>query len=231
MKRIFKILLLILFTNTLMSQESNTAKSYDQKYAARLLKQANKQMGLLKYAYAIPLYKNYLLAGGKQDTFALKNVGYAYKMVNKYDSALAYYTKAKDAGVNTGNITAELAAVLGQYKTAINEYEQLNLDNKNLLNDSRIYGFSNISKFYADSLDYKIYNTKLNTPYNDFNAVPFRDGLVFESNRVLTKKRRKKTLMLSLEFGWDGAGYSSLYYIENTKNIRIDSATGLIIND
>lgn len=235
MKRIIYITFFIGLVNLTKAQEAPAPKPtaylpqkisvVDNKVAARILKQANKQMGLLKYAYAIPLYKNYLLAGGKQDTFALKNVGYAYKMVNKYDSALAYYTKAKDAGVNTGNITAELAAVLGQYKTAINEYEQLNLDNKNLLNDSRIYGFSNISKFYADSLDYKIYNTKLNTPYNDFNAVPFRDGLVFESNRVLTKKRRKKTRMLSLEFGWDGAGYSSLYYIENTKNIRIDSAT------
>ena len=209
------------------SSISSTAKKIalvDNKIAARILKQANKQMGLLKYAYAIPLYKNYLLAGGKQDTMAYKSIAYAYKLVNQYDSALLYYTKAKNAGVNIHNTIAELAAQMGNYKKAANDYEQLNEEDKNLLNDSRIFGFTNIDKFYADSLDYTIYYTKLNSPYNDFNAVPFRDGIVFESNRVITKKRRKQTRMVSPEFGWDGAAYSSLYYVENAKKLRIDTA-------
>jgi outer membrane protein OmpA-like peptidoglycan-associated protein/tetratricopeptide (TPR) repeat protein len=236
MKRIIYIVLLTLInvaiTSELIAQQPSTTTSttakknvvVDTKPTARILKQANKQMGLLKYAYAIPLYKNYLKAGGKQDTLALKNIGSAYKLVNQYDSALLYYTKAKDAGVKINNTIAELAAQMGNYKKAINDYEQLNEEDKNLLNDSRIFGFSNIGKFYADSLDYTIYYTKLNSPYNDFNAVPFRDGIVFESNRVITKKRRKQTRIVSPEFGWDGAAYSSLYYVENTKGIRIDTA-------
>ena len=238
MKRIIYIVLLtimnVAMTSELIAQQTaaTTATSaaikkiavVDNKIAARILKQANKQMGLLKYAYAIPLYKNYLLAGGKQDTLALKNVGYAYKLVNQYDSALLYYTKAKNAGVNIHNTIAELAAQMGNYKKAANDYEQLNEEDKNLLNDSRIFGFTNIDKFYADSLDYTIYYTKLNSPYNDFNAVPFRDGIVFESNRVITKKRRKQTRIVSPEFGWDGAAYSSLYYVENAKKLRIDTA-------
>jgi outer membrane protein OmpA-like peptidoglycan-associated protein/tetratricopeptide (TPR) repeat protein len=223
MKRIIYIAFLIALANLSMAQQAPTQKITDNKAAARIYKQANKQMGLLKYAYAIPLFKNYLQSGGKQDTTTYKNIGYAYKMLNKYDSALVYYSKAKVAGVNTGNITAELAAILGNYKTAVNEYEQLNTDNKNLLNDSRIFGFTNLNKFYADSLDYTIYATKLNSPYNDFNAVPYRDGIVFESNRVLTKKRRKQIRIVSAESGWDGASYSSLYYVESTKGIRIDT--------
>ena len=223
MKRIIYIAFLIALANLSIAQQATTQKIVDNKAAARIYKQANKQMGLLKYAYAIPLFKNYLHAGGKQDTNTFKNIGYAYKMLNKYDSALLYYTKAKEAGVNTGNITAELAAILGNYKTAVNEYEQLNIDNKNLLNDSRIFGFTNLSKFYADSLDYTIYGTTLNSPYNDFNAVPYKNGLVFESNRVLTKKRRKQTRIVSPEFGWDGAAYSSLYYVETTNNLRMDT--------
>lgn len=166
--------------------------SADTKTTARILKLANKQMGLLKYAYAIPLYKNYLHAGGMQDTLAYKNLGYAYRLVNKYDSALLYYTKASDEGAKIGNVIAELSAQLGNYKKAIKDYQQINNKYKNLLNDSRIFGFSNPNNFYADSLDYTIYYTKLNSPYNDFNAVPYREGLVFESNRVLTKKEENK---------------------------------------
>jgi outer membrane protein OmpA-like peptidoglycan-associated protein/tetratricopeptide (TPR) repeat protein len=222
MKRIIYIAFLIGLVN-LSKAQTQKMKVLDSKVAARIYKQANKQMGLLKYAYAIPLFKNYLQAGGKLDSTTYKNIGYAYKMLNKYDSALTYYSKAKEADVNTGNITAELAAILGNYKTAVNEYEQLNTDNKTLLNDSRIFGFTNLSKFYADSLDYTIYGTKLNSPYNDFNAVPYKNGLIFESNRVLTKKRRKQTRIMSDEFGWDGATYSSLYYVENTNNLGIDT--------
>lgn len=210
-------------TTTATNFTANKTAVTDTKTAARILKQAKKQMSLLKYAYAIPLFKNYLLAGGKQDTLAYKGLGYAYKLVNKYDSALVYYTKASDAGVKMNNVIAELSAQLGNYKKAVKEYEQLNEENKNLLNDARIFGFTNLSKFYADSLDFTIYNTKLNSPYNDFNAVPYRGGVVFESNRVLTKKRRKQARIVSPEFGWDGASYSSLYYVENTNNLRIDS--------
>ena len=208
----------------LITTAAASKTSADTKTTARILKLANKQMGLLKYAYAIPLYKNYLHAGGMQDTLAYKNLGYAYRLVNKYDSALLYYTKASDEGAKIGNVIAELSAQLGNYKKAIKDYQQINNEYKNLLNDSRIFGFSNPNNFYADSLDYTIYYTKLNSPYNDFNAVPYREGLVFESNRVLTKKRRKQTRILSREFGWDGAAYSSLYYVENIKQLRVETA-------
>ncbi|MEY4382103.1 MAG: hypothetical protein RJA92_1483, partial [Bacteroidota bacterium] len=236
MKRIYIVLLILMnaaiITESIAQQvytklittAAASKTSADTKTTARILKLANKQMGLLKYAYAIPLYKNYLHAGGMQDTLAYKNLGYAYRLVNKYDSALLYYTKASDEGAKIGNVIAELSAQLGNYKKAIKDYQQINNKYKNLLNDSRIFGFSNPNNFYADSLDYTIYYTKLNSPYNDFNAVPYREGLVFESNRVLTKKRRKQTRILSREFGWDGAAYSSLYYVENIKQLRVETA-------
>jgi len=224
MKRLIYIVLFIVTSNLILAQHSSIIMAPDTKQAAHILKLANRQMGLLKYAYAIPLFKNYLFAGGKQDTVAYKSLGYAYKMVNQYDSSLLYYTKAENEGVKVNNIIAELFAQIGNYTKAIKDYERLNAENKNLLNDSRIFGFHNIDKYYADSLDYKIYNTKLNSPYNDFNAVPFREGIVFESNRVITKKRRKQTFFVTPEFGWDGAAYSSLYYVENTHHLRIDTA-------
>ena len=220
MKRILNILLLLLLSTQMMAQGFKASPN-------RILKQANKQFSLLKYAYAIPLYKTYLIAIGNEvkpsDSIVYKNLGEAYRLVNEYDSALVYYKKALNSGVVVGNKIAELQAMVGDYENAQKEYKAIVANNRSLFNDSRLYGFSNVNKFYADSLDFKIYPTKLNTPYNEFNAVPFKEGIVFESNRVITKKSKKRTQVVSKEFAWDGAGYSRLFYVKNTKDIRVDT--------
>lgn len=220
MKRIFNLLLLFLMSIQLMAQGTKTPP-------ARILKQANKQFSLLKYAYAIPLYKSYLLSIGNNikstDTIVYKNLGEAYRLVNEYDSALLYYKKAANVGVNVGNLIPELQAMVGDYSNAQKGYEAIVAKNKSLFNDSRLYGFSNVSKFYADSLDFKLFPTKLNTPYNEFNAVPFKEGIVFESNRVITQKKKKRTLVLTKEFAWDGAGYTRLFYVNDAKELRVDT--------
>ena len=227
MKRILNILLLILLSNLMITQVSSQLAGSNPKQTARILKQANKQFSLLKYAYAIPLYKTYMTAIGKDvkptDSIVYKNLGEAYRLVNEYDSALLYYTKAANWGVVVGNKIAELQAMVGDYANAQKGYQSIVANNRSIFNDSRLYGFSNVSKFYADSLDFKIFTTKLNTRYNEFNAVPFREGIVFESNRVITKKKKKRTQILTKEFAWDGAGYTRLFYVNNAKDIRVDS--------
>ena len=211
----------------MITQVSSQLAGSNPKQTARILKQANKQFSLLKYAYAIPLYKTYLTAIGKDvkptDSIVYKNLGEAYRLVNEYDSALLYYTKAANWGVVVGNKIAELQAMVGDYANAQKGYQSIVANNRSIFNDSRLYGFSNVSKFYADSLDFKIFTTKLNTRYNEFNAVPFREGIVFESNRVITKKKKKRTQILTKEFAWDGAGYTRLFYVNNAKDIRVDS--------
>ena len=227
MKRILNILLLILLSNLMITQVSSQLAGSNPKQTARILKQANKQFSLLKYAYAIPLYKTYMTAIGKDvkptDSIVYKNLGEAYRLVNEYDSALLYYTKAANWGVVVGNKIAELQAMVGDYANAQKGYQSIVANNRSIFNDSRLYGFSNVSNFYADSLDFKIFPTKLNTWYNEFNAVPFREGIVFESNRVITKKKKKRTQILTKEFAWDGAGYTRLFYVNNAKDIRVDS--------
>ena len=185
---------------------------------------ANKQMKLYKYAYAIGLYKNYIKKEGG-DTLVFKQLGEAYKLVNQYDSALIYFNKASNLGAKLDSILPELHAITGNYSIAKQEYEKLIAINKTLYKDRRFYGFSNIEKFYADSLDFHIFQTKLNTPYNDYNVVPYKDGLVFESNRVNTKYKKRVLKQVSPEFAWDGSGYSKLFYIKNINDIRIDTSS------
>jgi outer membrane protein OmpA-like peptidoglycan-associated protein len=144
-------------------------------------------------------------------------------MINQIDSALWYYNIAKNEGLKTGTNIPELQAQLSKYDSAKYNYEQLIIDNKTKLYELRLSGFSNFNKFYEDSLDYQIFNTKFNTIYNDLNIVPYNSGYVFESNRFLNNKKQKSKKVLSPEFSWDGNPYSSLYYVSNTHNIRVDS--------
>ncbi len=206
-----------------------------QRKAVRILKQANKEASKYRYAYAIPLYKTYIIKGGK-DSSVYKKLGEAYKFVNQFDSAIKYYKVAAKAGIELNNELAELFAATGNYENAKKEYEIISEKNKSLLADARLYGFSNINKFFIDSLDYKIYPTLLNTVYNEFNAVPYKEGLVFESNRIASTKIKKKRSnkikqIFSPEFAWDGASYSKLYYISSIKDIRTDSFPVVQWND
>ena len=144
----------------------------------KIIRTANIEMQALRYAYAIPLYKSYLLKGGT-DTLAYKNIAASYFKVHQYDSALKYYQLAETKGAIATNKIPELYATLGNYNKAKELYTSLQAENNTLITSARIYGFSNTDKFKKDSLDYKVYNTIINTPYNEYNAVLYKEGLVF----------------------------------------------------
>ena len=226
-----KIIYILIF---LMAFQDGSAQSRKVK---KILRTANYEMSSLRYAYAIPLYKSYLMKGGS-DTTAYKNLASSYLKVHAYDSALQYYQIAKDKGVNTLNIIPELYAFVGNYKKAKELYLNLIAENNTLLSNARVYGFSNLDKFTKDSLDYKIAYTNINTPYNDYNAVLYKEGLVFESNRVnkIYKKRKSKKKKdifkkYEQEFAWDGAGYSKLYFIPSTDSIHKGSISARFYNE
>ena len=226
-----KIIYILIF---LMAFQDGSAQSRKVK---KILRTANYEMSSLRYAYAIPLYKSYLMKGGS-DTTAYKNLASSYLKVHAYDSALQYYQIAKEKGVNTLNIIPELYAFVGNYKKAKELYLNLIAENNTLLSNARVYGFSNLDKFTKDSLDYKIAYTNINTPYNDYNVVPYKEGLVFESNRVnkiykKKKGKKKKDIFKKYEqeFAWDGAGYSKLYFIPSTDSIHSDSISTRFYNE
>jgi outer membrane protein OmpA-like peptidoglycan-associated protein len=213
-----KIVLYILFL--LLSTIANA----QTKKGRNLLKVANQEYNNLRYSYSIPFYKKYLSIY-PNDTLALKNMASAYKNVNQYDSALKYIEKAVSLGHKSYYLLPELLATVKKYDEAIINYSALPDSVKTKIVDARIYGFNNWSNFYKDSIDYKIFNTILSTPYNEYNVVPYNSGLIFESNRLPIKKRRFNlfNLFKKYEFGWDGAGYTKLYFRSNKDNIRTDS--------
>ena len=212
----FALYILFLLLSTIANAQTKKGRN--------LLKVANQEYNNLRYSYSIPFYKKYLSIY-PNDTLALKNIASAYKNVNQYDSALKYIEKAVSLGHKSYYLLPELLATVKKYDEAIINYSALPDSVKTKIVDARIYGFNNWSIFYKDSIDYKIFNTILCTPYNEYNVVPYNSGLIFESNRLPIKKRRFNlfNLFKKYEFGWDGAGYTKLYFRSNEDNIRTDS--------
>ena len=212
MKRVIYILLIIASTLSLNAQNNKQTK---------LLKRANKELSDLRYAYAIPLFKAYLLKMPK-DANALKSLSLTYKKLNQYDSALLYMKLAITNGAKLDNNVPELYATVGNYNSAKLSYQELMGTNKSKLSEARLFGFTNTKKTVADSLDFTIFNTKINTGYNEFNATLFNGGIVFESNRIKLKNKSKRALR-EAEFAWDGAGYSNLYIYPSIEDIKTDT--------
>ena len=111
-------------------------------------------------------------------------------------------------------------------------YKQLIDSNKTKLSDARYFGFTNVIKMLNDSLDFRIFNTKINSKWNEFNGVLYDNGLVYESNQFTNSIKRNKFFLFNIlkskrsaimpEFAWDGAGFSQLYFSSNLDSIRTD---------
>jgi tetratricopeptide (TPR) repeat protein/outer membrane protein OmpA-like peptidoglycan-associated protein len=219
---------LLLILMLAMSIHGLQAQSRKQK---GLLKLAQQEYKNLRFAYAIPAFKQYLLLK-TNDTTALVQLGNCYQKVNQYDSAVKYFDLAFTAGVQYNINMAEAHATLGDYDKANMIYKQLIENNKTKLIDARYFGFTNVIKMLNDSLDFRIFNTKINSKWNEFNGVLYDNGLVYESNQFTNSIKRKKFFILNLlqskrssnlsEFAWDGAGFSKLYFYSNIDSLRTD---------
>ena len=186
-----------------------------------LLVLARTEINQLRYSYAIPFLKRYLKQS-PPDSISLAMLGYCYKMQNRFDSAIYFYEKLDNLVMTNGNELPELYATVGNYESAIATYQKC-LDNAadNTTTTYQLYlnrqnGFVNRKIFNRDSLDYTVNYLSINTPYNEFGAVFFDSGFVFESNR-------SKRLTSSNEFGWDGLPFTKLYYQIKAEGITTDS--------
>ena len=170
---------ILIFLLLAISFNALDAQSRKQKGLFKLAKQEFSQ---LRFSYAIPVIKKYLLTDPK-DTSALILLAKSYQNVYQIDSAVKYYDIAILSGVNYNSDMAETHAILGNYDKTIDIYKRLIDSNKTKLADARLYGFNNRKKFVGDSLDFKIYNTKINTSFNEFNGVLYQNCLMYETNQ------------------------------------------------
>ena len=220
MKRLLYILLFLTATSAIAQSKKDKA----------LLRLAKNEYNHFRYSYAIPVFKSYLQKKAN-DTIALKMLSDCYQKLNAYDSALFYQEKAVLLGATKTKQLAELYANNNDYAKAKDLYAYFLSEEITKTAEARLYGFKNTTGMLADSLDYRLHNLSINTPFNEFNGVLYKDGLVLESNRIkmplIPKKFIKRFFTRTPkphEFAWDGAGFSKLYYYPNIDSIRIDSA-------
>lgn len=220
MKRLLYILLFLTATSAIAQSKKDKA----------LLRLAKNEYNHFRYSYAIPVFKSYLQKKAN-DTIALKMLSDCYQKLNAYDSALFYQEKAVLLGATKTKQLAELYANNNDYAKAKDLYAYFLSEEITKTAEARLYGFKNTTGMLADSLDYRLHNLSINTPFNEFNGVLYKDGLVLESNRIKMPLKPKKFIKRFFtrtpkphEFAWDGAGFSKLYYYPNIDSIRIDSA-------
>ena len=141
MKNIKYLLLIVLIAISFNTIEAQSRKEKG------LFKLALQEFNQLRFAYAIPVFKKFLLTQPK-DTNALVLLAKSYQKVNQIDSAVKYYDLASLSGVNYNSDMAESHAMLGNYAKAIEIYKQLIENNKTKLTDARFFGFNNLQNFF-----------------------------------------------------------------------------------
>ncbi len=224
-KTLVVALLLPILSLDAQSKKATVTKKISVKTPSAALKPllvlAKTEINQLRYSYAIPFLKRYLIQS-PPDSISLAMLGYCYKMQNRFDSAIYFYEKLDNLVMTNGNELPELYATVGNYESAIATYQK-RLDNitDNTTTTYQLYqnrqkGFINRKIFNRDSLDYSVSYLSINTPYNEFGAAFFDSGFVFESNR-------SKRLTSSNEFGWDGLPFTKLYYQIKAEGITTDS--------
>jgi hypothetical protein len=208
--KITVIIISLLLFNTVVVSAQSASDQY-----AYLLKAGNKEVGALRYKYAIPYYRAYLQKNKSSNT-TLQLIGDCYYKMLRYDSALQIYTSLKEKDIAVLEKMAELYAWKQDYIGAKNTYQQLMTQNKSVVRkkfyEERLSGFEKLKAFYKDSLDWKLSFLSINTAAHEFSPFIFQQGLLFVSNRKMAK-------LTPNAYSWDGRGFEDIYWVKDRASL------------
>ncbi len=183
--------------NTVMAQDKNFRK-------------ADTEFSQMRYKSAIQYYEK----GLKSDSLnirAIERLATSYENIRDYKNAEKWFSKA--INLNSGNINnylnyAEALASNSNYKSSAYWYQKLGESG-----DARAAKFSkkyseSMNEFYADSSQWNITFTTLNTTFDEFSPVFFKQGLMFSSNREFSIRSKYIS-------GWDFKPFIDLYTVDN----------------
>lgn len=132
-------------------------------------------------------------------------IGRCNYFLKQYSSAISAFDKHMKAG-HALSLTdlyyyAEANAGIANYDKAIAYYEQyLTKVPDDPLVTKKIWQLKNKRFLYEDSLHFSVRPLAVNTDYGELCAVPYRDGLVFMSNRKKSQSIEKKDASLNTPF-------------------------------
>jgi outer membrane protein OmpA-like peptidoglycan-associated protein/tetratricopeptide (TPR) repeat protein len=180
-------------------------------------RKADHEFSQMRYRSAIQYYEK----GLKSDSLNIQGIerlAKSYENIRDYKNAEKWFSKAID--LNSGNVNnylhyAEALASNSNYKSSAYWYQKLGESG-----DVRAAKFSkkyseNMNEFYADSNQWKITFTSLNTTFDEFSPVFFKQGLMFSSNREFSIRNKYIS-------GWDFKPFIDLYTIDNSEFKLLD---------
>jgi outer membrane protein OmpA-like peptidoglycan-associated protein/LysM repeat protein/tetratricopeptide (TPR) repeat protein len=174
------------------------------------INKANRYFDLYRFTEAIPLYKKVIAKNKADITEATTRLADCYRLVNDPQDAKVWYTKVVE---NTGAAPisyfylGQSLCQLKSYTEAKNTFEKYGQLVPDDPRGKQYAGFCDwaAKNKYAVSKLLEVKNARgLNTKWSDFSPVPYRDGIVFTSDRITSYKT-------DLTYKWTNNAYLDLY--------------------
>lgn len=181
------------------------------------IKAAEKAYTAMKYADAIFYYEKAL----KKDSLnaeAIRHLAESYFKTQQYTSSLQWYEKALQLPVVDTLAYyryAQLLAMDGRYSAAAvacHRYQEKGGGDEHLTATIALYE-QGVDALYRDTASMKMVLLNINSGYADFCPVFHRYGLLFLSDRPVTKAFRRS-------FGWNGGSFLTLFQVADTASVR-----------
>lgn len=191
--------------STAYSQSSNQSRSF---------KAGKSAFDSFRYMDAIGSLSR-VLAADSSNVEAMEMLAYSFRQTKRYPEALRWYEKlsqTKPLKAEWALFYAEALATDQQYEKSENWYRAyLRL----IPADRRALAFarSNPEAFANEATFWRVSLTDLNTSASEYGPVFYKNGLLFNSNRVTDHPVKRV-------FPWDNTPFTNLYYIKDLKRIR-----------
>ncbi len=183
-KKVFLLLCLFLFWNTSISQAQETVFSIFKSSA----QQADEYFNAHQYQNALDLYLQITDATSQQEKYYLK-IAQCYNHLHQPKKASAWYERFVKEGKALPEkeiyLYAETLSTLGEYDHAIDWYTRYFEKSNDPIVVKKIWRLNNREALYEDSIHYVVHQLSFNSSSADFAATPYRDGVVFVSNRSI----------------------------------------------
>lgn len=173
------------------------------------------------YQSALTLYRN--IAKKKSSKEIELKIARSHHLLKENSQAVSFYEKhARNHSLPVNDLYyyAEAQSGISKYADAVESYQDyLSRVPDDEIIMKKIWRLNNIEFLYEDSMHYAVRPVKFNTSYSDLCAAPFRNGVVFVSNRKEVQPIENL----------DGSLHAPFYKVYFSK-IRPDSANREILH-
>lgn len=192
---------------------------------------ADKHFELFEYSYAIPHYEKAL--GDSKDTSIMRKLGKCYIETNDYKKAEGIYKYLVEVQPKNERFHYYYAESLKNNYKFLEAKDEYLLYSKINPNDRKVNEYITACDKILDHKDYmvgvELVNAKnINTKYSEFNAFPYKDGIIFSSDRKINFYENENQ-------GWTNRPYYSIFKSSfNSKDstfTKIDILHGKVYND